>query len=223
MARQVEQGRRILYLDIDAHHGDGVQETFYKSDRVLTISIHESPVYLFPGTGYVDELGEGAGQGYSINVPLTRGSSDAIFIEAFDEVVPSLFESFKPELLVLQLGVDTMTSDPLAHQKYTTKSLIHALTKVRELHNGGIMATGGGGYEMDTVARCWSLAWGILTDRDLSDDLPDPYLKERAKYGATGAGQLTLRDPDPDPPLDQTLAQTHLEETLKFLHHSGVI
>jgi acetoin utilization protein AcuC len=223
MARQIEQGHRILYLDIDAHHGDGVQETFYRSDRVLTISIHESPVYLFPGTGYVDELGEGEGQGYSVNVPLTRGSSDTIFIEAFDEVVPSLFKSFEPDLLVLQLGVDTMTSDPLAHQKYTTKSLSHTLTRVRELHRRGIMATGGGGYDMDTVARCWSLAWGILTDREMPDDLPDSYLKERSRYGATGAGQLTLRDPESEPSQDQTLAQKHLEETLKFLRGEGVI
>jgi len=223
MARQADAGRRILYLDIDAHHGDGVQEAFYRSDRVLTISIHESPVYLFPGTGYVDELGDGDGQGYSVNIPLTRGASDPVFIRAFEEVVPSLANSFDPDLVVLQLGVDTMTSDPLAHQNYTTRSIIHLLTRVRELFDVGVMATGGGGYEMDTVARCWTLAWGILSGRDIPDELPVPYLEERAKYGATGAGQLTLRDPEPDPPPDQTLAEKHLDETLKFLRHGGVI
>jgi acetoin utilization protein AcuC len=223
IARQVEQGHRVLYIDIDAHHGDGVQETFYRTDRVLTVSIHESPVYLFPGTGYVDELGEGEGRGYCVNVPLTRGSTDAIFIEAFDNVVEPLMDKFKPDLVVLQLGVDMMTSDPLAHQRYTTKSLAHALTRIKVLHRGGLMATGGGGYEMDTVARCWTLAWAILNDRQLPDELPESYLKERAKYGATGAGQMTLRDPAVDPVPDQTLAEKHLEETLKFLRGEGVI
>ncbi len=223
MARQAEAGRRILYLDIDAHHGDGVQETFYRSDRVLTISIHESPVYLFPGTGYVDELGEGEGQGYSVNVPLTRGASDTVFIRAFEEVVPPLARFFDPDLVVIQLGVDTMTNDPLAHQKYTTRSLTHVLGRVMEIFGSGIMAAGGGGYEMDTVARCWTLAWGILAGRDLPEELPTLYLEERAKYGATGAGLLTLRDPEPEPPPDQALAEKHLDETLKFLRHNGAI
>jgi acetoin utilization protein AcuC len=223
IARQIEQGRRILYLDIDAHHGDGVQEMFYRTDRVLTVSIHESPVYLFPGTGYVDELGDAEGRGYCVNVPLTRGSTDAIFIEAFDNVVPPLMDSFEPDLVVLQLGVDTMISDPLAHQRYTTKSLIHALKRIMDLHKGGLMATGGGGYEMDTVARCWTLAWAILNDRDVPDELPKPYLKERAKYGATGSGQMTLCDPEPDPVPDQNLAERHLEETLRYLQNEGVI
>jgi len=223
MARQTEEGHRILYLDIDAHHGDGVQETFYRSDRVLTVSIHESPVYLFPGTGYVDEQGEGEGQGFSVNVPLTRGASDPVFIRAFEEVVPSLAKSFDPDFVVLQLGVDTMKSDPLAHQRYTTESIIHVVARIKEIFGARIMAAGGGGYEMDTVARCWTLAWGILTGRDLPDELPLTYVEERARYGATGSGRLTLRDPAPGIPQDQTLAEKHLDETLKFLRHSGVI
>ena len=108
IAHQVEKGKKILYLDIDAHHGDGVQEAFYATDRVLTASIHESPDHLFPGTGYEEELGEGEGVGYSVNVPLSPGSSDPTFMEAFDEVVPSLIASFTPDLIVVQLGVDSM-------------------------------------------------------------------------------------------------------------------
>jgi len=223
IAHQVEKGKKILYLDIDAHHGDGVQEAFYATDKVLTVSIHESPDHLFPGTGYEDELGEGEGAGYSVNVPLSPGSSDPTFIEAFEEVVPPLIASFTPDLIVVQLGVDTMIRDPLAHLMLTTRSMEHSLNRLMELHSGGIMLSGGGGYEMDTVARSWTLAWAILTGQDLSDELPESYIQERRKYGATGVGQMTIRDPKPDPPPDQVLAHSHLHETLRTLRKYGVI
>ena len=223
IADQVEKGRKVLYLDIDAHHGDGVQEAFYDTDKVLTVSIHETPDHLFPGTGYENELGEGEGAGYSVNVPLSPGTSDPIFIEAFEEVVPPLIASFAPDLIVVQLGVDTMTRDPLAHLMLTTRSLEHALVRLMELHSGGIMLSGGGGYEMDTVARCWTLAWAIITGQELPDELPEGYIQERRKYGATGVGQMTIRDPKPDPPPDQVLAHRHLHETLKSLRDFGVI
>jgi len=220
---QVEQGQRVLYLDIDAHHGDGVQEAFYDSDKVVTVSIHESPEHLFPGTGYVHELGEGEGTGFSVNVPLEPGSGDSIFIEAFESVFPPVISDFSPDCIVMQLGVDSMTRDPLAHLRLTTRSLIHVLGRVRELYGGPIMATGGGGYEMDTVARAWTLAWSILTDQDVPDELPEVYLKERAKYGASGIRQMTLRDPEPDPPLDDGEARSALEGTLRSLREYGVI
>ncbi len=223
IAEQVKLHNRILYLDIDAHHGDGVQEAFYGSDRVLTVSLHESPEHLFPGTGHVHELGEGDGTGYSLNIPLSPGSADATYIEAFEGVFPSVLYSFSPDLIVMQIGVDSMTRDPLAHLSLTTKSFIHVLARVRELFKGPIMATGGGGYEMDTVARAWTLAWGILSGRDVPDNLPEPYLMERRKYGATGIGQMTLRDPEPDRVPDQTEPMRHLEHTLKYLRERGVI
>lgn len=223
ISEQVQLGRRVLYLDIDAHHGDGVQEAFYDSDRVMTISIHESPEHLFPGTGYVHELGEGDGVGFSVNVPLEPGSADSTFIEAFEGVLPPVISSFSPDLVVMQLGVDTMMRDPLAHLRLTTKSFIHILGRVRELYGGPIMATGGGGYEMDTVARAWTLAWGILTGRDVPDDLPEGYLKERARYGATGVGQMTLRDPEPEPQPEEVEARRVLDGTLRSLREYGVI
>jgi len=223
ISEQLELGQRVLYLDIDAHHGDGVQEAFYHSDKVVTVSIHESPDHLFPGTGYVHELGEGEGFGFSVNVPLEPGSSDSTFIEAFEGVLPPVLSSFSPDCIVMQLGVDSMLRDPLAHLKLTTRSLIHVLGRVRELYGGPIMATGGGGYEMDTVARSWTLAWGILTGQEIPDELPEAYLKERARYGATGVGQITLRDPEPDSIPDQAEPLRHLEHTLKFLRERGVI
>ena len=223
VSEQVNQGQRILYLDLDAHHGDGVQEAFYGSDRVVTVSIHESPEHLFPGTGHVHEMGEGEGYGFSVNVPLEPGSGDSTFIEAFEAVFPSVLSSFSPDCIVMQLGVDTMTRDPLAHLMYSTRSLIYAIERVQELYSGPIMVTGGGGYEMDTVARAWTLAWGILTEQNIPDELPEAYLKERSRYGASGVRQMTLRDPEPDSIPDQTEPLRHLEHTLKFLRKRGVI
>jgi len=220
---QVQLGKRVLYLDIDAHHGDGVQEAFYDSERVLTVSIHESPEHLFPGTGHVHELGVGEGTGFSVNVPLQPGSADPTFVEAFERVVPSVISSFSPDFLVMQLGVDGMTRDPLAHLTLTTRSVVHVLQRVRELYNGPIMATGGGGYEMDTVARAWTLAWGILTGQEIPDQLPEAYLKERSKYGATGVRQMTIRDPEPASMPDQTEPLRHLEHTLRFLKEREII
>ena len=105
-------GLRVAYVDIDAHHGDGVQEAFFDDDQVLTISVHESGQYLFPGTGFVQEVGVGQGVGYSVNLPLYPYTDDEIYLEAFYEVVPPLLRAFGPEVLVTQLGIDSYHSDP---------------------------------------------------------------------------------------------------------------
>jgi acetoin utilization deacetylase AcuC-like enzyme len=126
-------------------------------------------------------------------------------------------------MVVIQAGVDTMTRDPLAHLRLTTRSLVHVVERVRELFTGPIMATGGGGYEMDTVARSWTLLWGILTGQEVPDELPEVYLKERKKYGATGVGQMTLRDPEPESVPDQSGPMKHLERSLRFLKEQGII
>ncbi|UCF89375.1 MAG: acetoin utilization protein AcuC [bacterium] len=223
IAEQAQLGRRVLYLDVDAHHGDGVQEAFYDSDRVLTISIHESPDHLFPGTGHVHELGTGEGFGFSVNVPLEPGTADGTFIEAFEGVFPSLLSSFSPDQIVMQLGVDSMTRDPLAHLRLTTRFLVHVLQRVRELFGGPVMATGGGGYEMDTVARAWTLAWSVLTGQNVPDELPEAYLQERARYGASGIRQMNLRDPEPDKVPDQSEPMRHLEHTLRYLRERGIV
>lgn len=222
IAEQVEKGRRVLYLDVDAHHGDGVQEAFYDTDSVLTVSIHETGDHLFPGTGYVEEMGEGEGYGYSVNVPLYPGSGDQVFKKAFEAMLPPLLDSFRPDILVTQLGVDTMGKDPLAHLMYTTGSLEHTVKRIRELFSGPTTFLGGGGYDIDTVARCWTLAWCHLAGRDVPDSLPDDYIVQRAKYGAV-EGPYKLRDPIPDPPPDQRVQMEHLEEVLEFFRSRGVI
>jgi len=194
IADMVKKGLKVAYIDIDAHHGDGVQRIFYDTSRVITISLHESGDYLFPGGGFEDEVGEGDGRGFSVNVPLHPSTGDDAFTFAFFEVVPPLIHAFKPDIIVAQLGCDTFESDPLTHLRLTT----HGFTKmVREIAGFGVpwVGLGGGGYSVTNVARAWTLAFSIMAGIELPEALPDEYLgifKEgREPY------TNTLNDPEP--------------------------
>ncbi|MEJ2685287.1 MAG: acetoin utilization protein AcuC [Candidatus Sulfobium sp.] len=186
----LRKGRRVVYIDIDAHHGDGVQAAFYRTDKVLTISFHESGRYLFPGSGFESETGEGEGKGYAVNVPMPPSSDDDLFVHAFNEVVPPLMEKFRPDIVVGQLGVDSFITDPLTHLNYTTNGFCEVVRKMKELSPGWI-ALGGGGYEITNVARAWTLAWALMNSIDLSDDLPEAFLE---KYPLDGFRRGRLRD-----------------------------
>ena len=179
----LNRGMRVAYVDIDAHHGDGVQEAFYADDRVLTISVHESGQYLFPGTGSVGELGEGVGRGYSVNLPLYPYTGDDLYVESFKQVVPPLVRAFAPDVLVTQLGIDSYHSDPLTHLQLTTEGYIET---VKELARLGLpwLALGGGGYDVTAVARSWTLAYGVMLGIDWPDRLPSAFSREH------GAGRL---------------------------------
>lgn len=166
----VKKGKRVAYVDIDAHHGDGVQAAFYETNRVLTISIHETGQFLFPGTGFVEEIGRGGGLGYSVNVPLWPGSDDEIFLWVFEEVVPPLLKSFQPDVVVAQLGIDSHRTDPLTHLNYTLHGFSTAVRRLTALAPK-LLALGGGGYDLANVPRAWTLSWAILTNR--ADDLPE--------------------------------------------------
>ncbi len=179
----LNRGMRVAYVDIDAHHGDGVQQAFYADDRVLTISVHESGEYLFPGTGSVAELGEGAGRGYSVNLPLYPYTGDDDYVESFKQVVPPLLRAFAPDVLVTQLGIDSYHSDPLTHLQVTTEGYIEAVRQLAEL-NLPWLALGGGGYDVTAVARAWTLAYGVMLDIDWPDQLPAAFAQEH------GAGRL---------------------------------
>ena len=113
--RLLDRGKRVAYLDIDAHHGDGVQKAFYETDQVLTISLHESGYTLFPGSGHECEIGKGKGEGYSINLPFPPYTNDDLYLWAFEEVVPEVILAFSPDVVVTQLGVDTFFNDPLTN------------------------------------------------------------------------------------------------------------
>jgi acetoin utilization protein AcuC len=153
--------QRIAYVDVDVHHGDGVQAAFYDDPRVLTVSMHESGRTLFPGTGWADEIGTGEGVGTSVNVALPPGTDDATWLRAFHAVVPPVLRAFQPELLVTQHGCDTHALDPLAHLVMTVdgqRAAYHSLHELaHELCGGRWVALGGGGYEpVQVVPRAWT-------------------------------------------------------------------
>ncbi|MBJ6750633.1 acetoin utilization protein AcuC [Geomonas anaerohicana] len=178
----LEQGKTVVYLDLDAHHGDGVQNAFYGDDRVLTISLHESGVYFFPGTGFENETGEGAGQGYTVNLPLLAHTDDALFMKAFDEVAFPLIAAFDPDVLFTQLGADTFRTDPLTRLEVTTHAYSYIMRKLRALEIPWV-AVGGGGYDQMNVARAWTIAWGIMNDRELAPRLPAPFVDLISQLG----------------------------------------
>ena len=192
------KGMRVAYIDIDAHHGDGVQNAFYDSDKVLTISIHESGSFLFPGTGEVTEIGTGDGKGYAVNLPLYPHTEDDTYLWAFREIVPPLVTSFKPDIVVSQLGCDTHYLDPLTHLMLTTWGYTEVVKEVKRLAPRWV-ALGGGGYDMGTVARCWTLAYGVMIGKDWEDEVPEAY---QQKYGIK-----KLRDKDVPQLADRTKDQ----------------
>jgi acetoin utilization protein AcuC len=201
----LRKGRRVAYVDIDAHHADGVQEAFYSTNRVLTISLHETGRTLFPGTGFEEEIGEGDGRGFSLNVPLPPYSDDELFLFAFDGIVPEAVGAFRPDVVVSQLGVDSFRSDPLTHLNYTTNGFCEAVKKIKSL-SAKWVALGGGGYDVANVARAWALAWGIMNDADLADELPEDFLLHQRRprnfpakmrdepYAVTGSEKERMRE-----------------------------
>ncbi|MRR55811.1 MAG: acetoin utilization protein AcuC [Deltaproteobacteria bacterium] len=178
----LQKGKRVVYLDIDAHHGDGVQEAFYDTDQVLTISIHESGESFFPGTGSEKEIGSGRGKGYSVNVPLKEHTDDALFMKAFDEVAFPLIAAYDPDVMVTQLGADTFRTDPLTRLEITTHSYCYIVKKLKALKIPWV-AVGGGGYENMNVARAWTLAWAIMNGVELPPRLPTRFIKRIDSLG----------------------------------------
>ena len=168
----LDLGLRVAYVDIDAHHGDGVQDFFLDNDRVLTISIHESGQFLFPGTGHAAEVGSGKGVGYAVNLPLYPYTDDEIYLEIFREVAIPLVRAFAPDVLVTQLGIDSYHTDPLTHLQVTTRGFVEAVRELARLEVPWL-ALGGGGYDLGAVARAWSLAYGVMLDVEWPDRIPD--------------------------------------------------
>ena len=170
-------GLRVAYVDIDAHHGDGVQTAFYDDDRVLTVSIHESGQYLFPGTGFASESGGGEAVGYAVNLPLYPYTNDEIYVETFSEVVPPLLRAFAPDVLVTQLGIDSYHSDPLTHLQVTTRGYVAAIEMLAGLDLPWL-AVGGGGYDLGAVARAWTLAYGVMCGVEWPDEIPGAFARQ---------------------------------------------
>lgn len=180
--RLLDRGMRVTYIDIDAHHGDGVQKAFYDTDQVLTISLHESGHTLFPGTGFEYEIGEGKGEGFSVNLPFPPFTEDETYLWAFEEIVPELIRLFKPDIVVTQMGVDTFYDDPLTNLRLSIYGFEKVIQRIKDLAPRWV-ALGGGGYQISNVARAWTLAWAIMNGIELREEIPESYLKWAENYG----------------------------------------
>jgi acetoin utilization protein AcuC len=185
------RGLRVAYVDIDAHHGDGVQAAFYADPGVLTISIHERGDRLFPGTGFVEEVGEGDGHGFSVNLPLDVLTDASVYLPAFEAVVPPLLRAFAPDVVVAQLGIDSHRTDPLTHLALDVQGFTRAVQRIVELAPR-LVALGGGGYDLGNVARAWTAAWAVMNAVDLPAEIP-PAFHEHARWYRVQA--RTLWDP----------------------------
>ena len=188
---------RVCYVDIDAHHGDGVQHAFYARADVLTISTHERGDRLFPGTGFVQEIGVGAGRGYAVNLPLHPYTDDAVYLEAFDAVVPPVVRAFAPDIIVAQLGIDGHRTDPLTHLALSLDGFAGAVRRILDLAPR-LVALGGGGYDIGNVARAWTIAWALMNGVCLPAELPEVFLSKAAP--AVGGRRRLWDEPEPLPP-----------------------
>ncbi|MCG0314699.1 MAG: acetoin utilization protein AcuC [Calditerricola sp.] len=201
-------GARVLYLDTDAHHGDGVQWAFYDDPDVLTVSLHETGRTLFPGTGFVHERGDGPGFGRSINVPLEPFTEDDSWLECYTTVVERVAHRFRPDIIITQNGCDAHVWDPLSHLCATTRiyaeipKLAHRLA--HELCDGRLVAVGGGGYDIwRVVPRAWALLWAELVDRPFAGnpELPPSWRERWQAQSPVPLPQRLLDPPDIVPPI----------------------
>ena len=218
--------QRIAYVDVDVHHGDGVQAAFYDDPRVLTISLHEHPATLFPGTGLASESGSGDGRGFAVNLPLPAGTGDSGWLRAFDAVVPPLLRAFKPEVLVSQHGCDSHRLDPLANLELSvdaqrrTQLMLHDLA--HEVAGGRWLVTGGGGYELvRVVPRTWTHLLAVASGDPVDPALPVPsawrtlatertgeYAPERMTDGAPATYIPVSEGIDPGDRVDASIMNT---------------
>jgi acetoin utilization protein AcuC len=164
-----EAGKRVLFLDIDVHHCDGVQAAFYDRKDIMTISMHQDGRTLFPGTGFTDEIGTGDGKGYAVNLPMPIGAYDDIYMKAFREVVVPLVRAYNPDVIVLEIGADTLAGDPLAALSLTNNVYVEIINNLLAFDKP-ILATGGGGYNVENAVRAWALVWTALCGEQMAAD-----------------------------------------------------
>ncbi|MDQ4143588.1 MAG: acetoin utilization protein AcuC [Actinomycetota bacterium] len=181
-ALALEPSWRVMYVDVDVHHGDGVQWIFYEEPRVLTVSLHQTGETLYPGTGFENELGDGEARGTSANVPLSPLTGDDDYLWALEQVVPQLAEAFRPHLFVTQLGADTHRGDPLANLGLTMPAypriarILHETA--HEFAEGRWIATGGGGYQHEKVVpRVWTIHFAEMCGAP--EAIPDEWLEDK--------------------------------------------
>ncbi len=215
IAAAVAAGRRVAYIDLDAHHGDGVQAIFYDDPRVLTISVHESGRFLFPGTGETKETGAGDGAGACLNVPLPMVAGTEHILLAFDRIVAPAVRAYRPDIVVAQTGCDTHHADPLTDltagmELYPALAArLHDL--VHEVSEGRWLIVGGGGYDpADVTPRAWTAFFGTVLGKETADVvLPESW--RRASRAKGGDPPLHLLD-DPGRPVTRPPGPSFLSE-----------
>lgn len=165
-----EEQKKVLYLDVDVHHADGVAYAFYDRSDVMTISFHQNPRTLFPGTGFEDEIGTGRGTGYCVNIPLPMGTYDQAYLEAFEQIAMPLIRAYNPDVFVFELGADALAQDPLANLRLTNNVYVDIINYLLSFDRP-ILMTGGGGYNVENTVRAWTLAWAVLCGAYSDDDI----------------------------------------------------
>ncbi len=179
--KMTEQGWHVAYLDIDVHHGDGVQDIFYSDERVMTISLHESGEYIFPGTGWLHELGRGMGRSLKLNVPLEPFTQGDSYFKVLEDVAEPALSWFKPDVLVVQAGADAHFSDPLADLMLTSHDYERIFRRILNLTdhtcNGRVLFTLGGGYALTATARIWTILYLVFMGLDIPEKLPSAWHK----------------------------------------------
>jgi len=161
---------RVLYIDIDVHHGDGVEEAFYCTDRVMTFSLHKYGDF-FPGTGHSSDIGAKEGTGFSVNAPLTSGITDQSYREIFQPIMSKIMEVYQPGAIVLQCGADSLTGDRLGCFNMTLHGHAECVSFVKTFGRP-VLVLGGGGYTIRNVARCWAYETSVVLDKEISNDIP---------------------------------------------------
>jgi acetoin utilization protein AcuC len=204
IARARRDGLRVLYVDLDVHHGDGVQAIHWSDAGVMTVSIHETGMALFPGSGFADELGGGEARGTKVNLPLDPGTGERGWLPALELVLPALAEAFQPEIVVSQHGADAHAFDPLAHLRVTTTAMGAAARLVDSIAHrwaqGRWLATGGGGYDVyRVVPRAWAHVWLAANHAPVPAATPAAW-RERWAADAAAFGQSPMPETFDDPP-----------------------
>lgn len=165
-----QAGWKVFCLDVDAHHGDGTQAAFYSRADVFTLSVHESGRTLYPWGGWETEIGEGKGEGFNGNLGLPAGSHDALFLRALDEFALPLLDAFDPDVIVVELGMDTLAGDPLTHLQMTN-NICPELAQRLLARRRPLLIIGGGGYHVENTVRAWALAWASFAGEDQPEEL----------------------------------------------------
>ncbi len=211
---------RVAYVDIDAHHGDGVEEAFRAHPGVLTLSVHESGQYLYPGTGSTREIGSDAGLGFTLNAPMPPYAGDECYRIVLSQVIAPALRTFAPDVIVLQGGADTHRDDPLTHLDLTVAGYVDLIAGILalsdELCGGRLCMTGGGGYEYrSAVPRMWASAFAVLNGAEIPPILPQTWLSRAGGHPPTGtlpADTRTFFEPSSPPDAATNLAARQVTE-----------